>query len=376
MPLPRVAFVSTMEGFPWGGSEELWSQAALELRRRGAPVAASVKHWPDPVNAIRRLREAGCVLQERGDPRQRSWWRDRWIRSEYDGHRNWIRSFQPDLVVISQGLYTHGLPWAEACLADHVPFVLIAHSLRTSAWPSAGEAARWRHVGAQAKTWFFVDEHSLAGAQDRLGATIENAGIVRNPYQAAYDTAFAWPDEPGTTRAACVGRLHNPTKGYDLLLHALTRPAWRTRPMEIDFFGTGPNQWQLETMARRYGINGIRFHGHVDDIGRIWHTHHVLLMPSREESLPLTVVEAMLHGRVCIVTDVGGLRTVIEDRVNGFLAEAPTAEHFAHAMEHAWSRRDAWPDIGRAARQRIRAIVPANPVGVFLDQLNALVSQR
>ena len=38
----RFAFVSTMADWPWGGSEELWSQTAVQLRRDGHDVQASV----------------------------------------------------------------------------------------------------------------------------------------------------------------------------------------------------------------------------------------------------------------------------------------------------------------------------------------------
>ena len=39
------AFISRMEGSPWGGSEELWSQAAARLRAMGHGVLASVVGW-------------------------------------------------------------------------------------------------------------------------------------------------------------------------------------------------------------------------------------------------------------------------------------------------------------------------------------------
>jgi len=36
----RARFVSTMDGYPWGGSEELWAGAALWLAKRGLAVDA------------------------------------------------------------------------------------------------------------------------------------------------------------------------------------------------------------------------------------------------------------------------------------------------------------------------------------------------
>src|SRR5437764_420839 len=41
----RIVFISTMVLYRWGGSEELWSRAALDLAGRGVPVAASIAAW-------------------------------------------------------------------------------------------------------------------------------------------------------------------------------------------------------------------------------------------------------------------------------------------------------------------------------------------
>lgn len=42
----RIVFVSTMDGIPWGGSEELWSRTALALLvDQGYAVSASVLEW-------------------------------------------------------------------------------------------------------------------------------------------------------------------------------------------------------------------------------------------------------------------------------------------------------------------------------------------
>ena len=42
----RFAFISTLYDQPWGASEELWSQAATQLKREGHDVQASTAYWP------------------------------------------------------------------------------------------------------------------------------------------------------------------------------------------------------------------------------------------------------------------------------------------------------------------------------------------
>jgi glycosyltransferase involved in cell wall biosynthesis len=55
---------------------------------------------------------------------------------------------------------------------------------------------------------------------------------------------------------------------------------------------------------------------------------HVLVLPSHWEGMPLVVIEAMRCGVVVIATDVGAMREIITDGVNGFLVpnNAATAD--------------------------------------------------
>jgi glycosyltransferase involved in cell wall biosynthesis len=92
-------------------------------------------------------------------------------------------------------------------------------------------------------------------------------------------------------------------------------------------------------------------------------------MPSRFEGLPLAMIEAMLCGRTVIATDIAGHAEVIEDGVNGFLAEAPTVHSIANALERFWLRRAEAQEIGAAASKKIRQVVPPDPVHVFTEKI-------
>jgi glycosyltransferase involved in cell wall biosynthesis len=74
----------------------------------------------------------------------------------------------------------------------------------------------------------------------------------------------------------------------------------------------------------------------------IWRENHVLVLASRAEGLPIVVVEAMLCGRICIVTDVGNNTEVIEDGVDGSIAKCASATGIRDALERAWERRTEW----------------------------------
>jgi len=55
----HIAIVSTMDGDPWGGSEELWSRTALNLAAQEFSVCASVHEWSPLHRRVLALVEGG-----------------------------------------------------------------------------------------------------------------------------------------------------------------------------------------------------------------------------------------------------------------------------------------------------------------------------
>jgi glycosyltransferase involved in cell wall biosynthesis len=88
--------------------------------------------------------------------------------------------------------------------------------------------------------------------------------------------------------------------------------------------------------------------------------------------MPLTVVEAMLCGRPCIVTDVAGNRELVRDGINGFLAKAPTVDFLDEAMDRAWRSLGRLRDMGERAAVDVRQWVSADPAEDFVQELEVL----
>jgi glycosyltransferase involved in cell wall biosynthesis len=224
----------------------------------------------------------------------------------------------------------------------------------------------------RARVCYFVSRANLDVTRRQLASPLPHARVVRNPFNVPYDAAPAWPADDSVLRLACVARLDAVCKGQDLILEVLRQERWRRRPVQVTLVGRGPTEGTYRDLVSMYGLENVRFGGFTSDIEGVWANHHALILPSRVEGLPLAIVEAMLCGRPCIVTDVAGNAEVVEDGVTGFVAPAPTVALLDEAMERAWEARRELQSMGRHAAERIRTYVPADPVGAFAEELMSL----
>jgi glycosyltransferase involved in cell wall biosynthesis len=276
-----------------------------------------------------------------------------------------------NLVVLSDGGPFPAIDPLELCVSRRLPFATIAQANGDMDWINDSLAERYRIALAAAQRCYFVSKANLRLAEKQIGCELSNAEVVWNPVNIDLDSIPAWPElgRDGELRLACVARLHPPTKGQDILLEALAKPAWAARRWRLHLYGEGPMRNGLERLAQHLGLSDrVVFAGQVP-VAEIWASNHVLVMPSRREGLPLAMVEAMLCGRPVVATDVAGHSEIVEDGVTGFLADAPTVSSMAEALERLWARRSDAMEIGAAASRRIRGLRPPDPVRIFLEKI-------
>lgn len=374
----RFVFISTMAGYSWGGSEELWSRAALRLRAEGHHVAAAVGWRPQTPEQVAHLVEQGIEVFLQTPPFSslpaRAWRKAlaRVAPPFGDRELRWLLRQKPDLVCVSNGGNVDGLRFMAMCLDHGLPYVSVMQANSEATWPHDEQAERLIAVYRGAGKAFFVSDRNRVLFETQLGIGLNNAEIVRNPFNVSWEAAPAWPNEANGWKLAGIGRFDPGAKGQDLLLRVLASETWKARPVTLSLFGSGPMEQGLRRLAATLGLaERVRIAGQVSDIVQVWATHHALALTSRYEGLPLVLVEAMLCGRPAIVTDVAGNAEMVEEGVSGFVAAAPTVDLVALAMERAWERRAEWLAMGKAARQRVEALVPKDPVGQFCERLKA-----
>lgn len=129
-------------------------------------------------------------------------------------------------------------------------------------------------------------------------------------------------------------------EGIALLVDAFKEVRTRQPRARLVIVGDGPERAALEMAVASAGIGDIvRFTGQVphDQILRYYSIMDVLAYPRIDARInqtvtPLKPLEAMAMGKVCLASDVGGLKELIEDGVTGLLFPAGDVPQLTDAI--------------------------------------------
>ena len=308
----------------------------VAFHRRGQPPSAFARY----------LQEAGvrhCIVEDRGPVD--------WRVASHVGAV--LRRWRPSIV------QTHGYK-----------ATAVAYVLRRLGAP-------WRWIGffhgfttepLKARFYHWVDGR-LLGAADRV--------VVMSPAQARafqhcdgrvrviYNAALALP--PGGSPAerdrlaglagslprpivGVVGRLSQ-EKGVDLFLDACAVLVQKGLPFSALVAGDGPGRARLEAHCARLGLEArVRFLGHVYDVDVLYRMLDLLVLPSRNEGLPNTLLEAMQADVPIVATAVGAVPEVVGTSAAARLVAPGSAEALVDAIEHALTESDL-PEAAAARRE-------------------------
>lgn len=119
------------------------------------------------------------------------------------------------------------------------------------------------------------------------------------------------------------GRLSS-VKGPDLLLEAWSTIHHSYPKTGLWMAGDGEERNNLEALAKRLGIEGsVRFLGrkNQEELCQLYRHAQGVILPSRREGLPLTLLEAGAAGAICVGSRTPGIPEIIQDGVTGFLVD-------------------------------------------------------
>ena len=98
----------------------------------------------------------------------------------------------------------------------------------------------------------------------------------------------------------------------------------------------------------------------------------MLVLPSRSEGMGRVVIEAFLRGRPVLGSDVGGIRDLVTDGVNGVLVE-PDPDAIAAALVRLLGDPAELARLAAARARRRRALARRRPEE-YAERVRALVA--
>lgn len=185
-------------------------------------------------------------------------------------------------------------------------------------------------------------------------------GIVRDanvqvvPHPVAVEGKSTTEERPNVI--LFLGRL-DASKGILDLLEAVAGIRAVIPDVRLACAGDG-NRIGVARYAERLGIaDAVKFTGWVGPSGKraLLETAAVFALPSYEEALPMSLLEAMAAGVPPVVTPVGGVPEVVVDGLSGLVVAPGDKASLQRALQKLLIERRLGAKLGAAARESVRA---------------------
>lgn len=193
-----------------------------------------------------------------------------------------------------------------------------------------------------------------------------NPTILRN---VSFEPGLPHQDE--SVKFLFMGRIGKRKGVYDIL-ESMQRV--NASNVEIHLYGDGEIE-QLQTLVAQKGLeNSVKVCGWIDGSRKdsTFRDANVLLLPSYNEGLPISVLEAMAYGLPVLATDVGGIAEAVEEGKNGFLIKPGECMELTERIERLANSADLRLKMGQAGYE-IAAERFSLPV--IIEQLESLYDE-
>lgn len=126
---------------------------------------------------------------------------------------------------------------------------------------------------------------------------------------------------------------------------------------------------KIKSMAR--DIQQIQFKGQYSrkKMEEAYKEISVVVCSSLEETMSITVVEGMMHGKIVITTDNTGIADYITDSVNGYVCQAGNVNELSQTLEYLIDHRNELDAIRCRARKTYEKHFSMDGFGENLEQL-------
>ncbi|MBN1688282.1 MAG: glycosyltransferase family 4 protein [Candidatus Omnitrophica bacterium] len=241
-------------------------------------------------------------------------------------------------------------------MVEQIPYTMRLHSTEWTWRKFVGEKMRFAdHLEKKLLTWSMNKAHALSSPSRFLGDYIQRSCALRHPIKEigiSVDSDLFVPsgrkDDPPLVLFA--GRIEK-RKGADIFLKAI--PKIKARFPKSSFALIGGSELDVAALALdvpegTMTIPKIFHRGSIPWFQRA----SVLVVPSRWDNTPCTILEAMCCETAVVATRVGGIPEIVEDGKTGLLVDPEDVEALTEAVVSLLEDEDRRRQMGKMGREK------------------------
>lgn len=111
---------------------------------------------------------------------------------------------------------------------------------------------------------------------------------------------------------------------------------------------------EIKDLAKSFGVNGgVSYLGYRRDINNLVGMSDVSVSSSRQEGLPVNIIEAMAMGNAVIATNVRGNNDLVTDGENGFLVDSDNSHQMAKKLSEFIENKNLKEKFGKNSLKNV-----------------------
>jgi glycosyltransferase involved in cell wall biosynthesis len=225
--------------------------------------------------------------------------------------------------------------------------------------------------------WFtdglvFVCEFEYRSYTDKVGRPFRRHEVVYNGVgEADFEIV---PENPDAAHFLYVGMLRD-LKGPDIFVDAFAKTErLLKRPLSAMMIGDGPQKQKYLDMMTVRGLGRRISMLPAMNIREAFARSQNVIVPSRAESMPYIVLEALAAGRTVIASDVGGISEVLGED-SAALVPPGDSDALARAMAEAITT-PGWQQANMPERERFHAIFSSKTMASHITDFYQELARR
>jgi len=166
-------------------------------------------------------------------------------------------------------------------------------------------------------------------------------------------------------------------KGIEYLISGYFKFQQTVPDSQLILIGDGDLRSKLERQAEQLNISTkVIFKGAVphNEIAPIYRQADIFVLPSTNEGMSNSLLEAMASGLPIITTDTGGTAELV-DESNGIIVEKKDSQEIAHALSRLYHNRELTERMGQSSRRKAEKLSWTQMAESYLELYEKILSK-